>query len=494
MVSQTKPTSRRPLSEEEQKALLQPAPLRHCEVSLLQIQQNGYRLDASAYNLEALSALGRVLHSPYGWVPLWGNNGLVKEAYYPGRYKRIYSNSRYGEPFYLPSQLEEVYPRPVKYLSAKTTKLLDGDRIKPDNLLVSRSGTIGKCAISSKTTIGKIFSDDVIRIAFNGECDLGYTYAFLKTEAGLKILQSEIYGSVINHIEPEHLHNVPIPNAPGAVKRTIHEAVVASYALRDQSNERMDAAQGLLYKALQLPQYPQLAPCYYAPQAGFRNFTVKASNLDGRFDASYHLPIHDALLATISQHAKEMTMVGDSRIAKKIVLPSRFRRVYVKKGKGVPFFGGKQLLQLDPSGDKYLAYSTHTDIIKEELGIKENMCLVSCSGTIGKVAIVPRHWKSWVANNHCIRVHPASTAIAGYLYAWLSCDYALPLITRNTYGAVVDEIDAQQLSRVAIPLLKDTDAQKRINELVLQANSLRYEAYVKEQEAIGKMEAVLEGE
>lgn len=468
-----------------------PSPLRWCSISTEEVRNNAYRLDASAYDLEAMEALSRVYHSPYGWVYLWGENGLVEEAYYPGRYKRIYTSEDKGEPFYLPSQLEEIYPKPSKWISAKTASLLEKDRIKENNLLISRSGTIGKCAISSRSSIGKIFSDDVIRITFCSTYDLGYVYAYLNTEEGLKLLQSNNYGAVIDHIEPEHLKNLPIPNAPEEIKRSIHDAVIASYDLRDQSNDLIDEAQRLLYEALGLPEKMDLKPKYYAPQAGFRCFTMSSNELNNRFDVSYHLPEIKEILSLISKQAAEVTTLGDPRISKEIILPGRFKRIYVEKEQGVPFFGGKQLLQLDPSGDKYLSLNNHGDRIDKELSIEENMCLVSCSGTIGKVQIAPRHWNGWAINQHVMRVIPASDEIAGYIYSWLTSPYCFPLIVRNNYGAVIDEIDDKQLSEVAIPLLKDKAVQSRINDIVLRANELRYQAYLKEQEALQQMEAVL---
>ncbi len=471
--------------------ILAPSPLRWCSISTEEVRNNAYRLDASAYDLEAMEALSRVYHSPYDWVYLWGENGLVEEAYYPGRYKRIYTSEDKGEPFYLPSQLEEIYPKPSKWISAKTASLLEKDRIKESNLLISRSGTIGKCAISSRSSIGKIFSDDVIRITFRSTYDLGYVYAYLNTEDGLKLLQSNNYGAVIDHIEPEHLKNLPIPNAPEEIKRSIHESVIASYDLRDQSNDLIDEAQRLLYKALGLPEKMDLKPKYYAPQAGFRCFTMSSNELNNRFDVSYHLPEIKEILSLISKQAAEVTTLGDPRISKEIILPGRFKRIYVEKEQGVPFFGGKQLLQLDPSGDKYLSLNNHGDRIDKELSIEENMCLVSCSGTIGKVQIAPRHWNGWAINQHVMRVIPASDEIAGYIYSWLTSPYCFPLIVRNNYGAVIDEIDDKQLSEVAIPLLKDKAVQSRINNIVLQANTLRYKAYLKEHEALQHMEAVL---
>lgn len=90
-----------------------------------------------------------------------------------------------------------------------------------------------------------------------------------------------------------------------------------------------------------------------------------------------------------------------------------------------------------------------------------------------------------------MRVIPASKEIAGYIYIWLASPYCYFLIARNNYGAVIDEIDDKQLAEVAIPLLRDKSLQSHINDLVLRANGLRYEAYLKEQEALSRMENVL---
>ena len=424
-------------------------------------------------------------------VYLWGEDGLVEDAYVGSRFKRIYTDNREDIPFFLPSDIEDIYPSPSKYISNKTRVNLEELRVPKGLLLVSVSGTIGKTSLVGKKLDKQVFSHDLLRVSFKGIYDLGYVYAYLNTETGLKLLQSNNYGAVIDHIEPEHLAKVPIPNAPEEIKRRIHESIVTSYDLRDQSNDLIDEAQHLLYEALGLSENLDLKPKYYAPDAGFRCFSMSSNELNGRFDASYHLPEIKEIYSLISKQAAEVTTLGDPRISKKIILPGRFKRVYVDKGNGVPFFGGKQLLQLDPSGDKYLSIKTHRDRIINELAIAENMCVVSCSGTIGKVQIVPRHWSGWTINQHVMRVIPASKEIAGYIYIWLASPYCYFLIARNNYGAVIDEIDDKQLAEVAIPLLRDKSLQSHINDLVLRANGLRYEAYLKEQEALSRMENVL---
>ena len=99
-----------------------------------------------------------------------------------------------------------------------------------------------------------------------------------------------------------------------------------------------------------------------------------------------------------------------------------------------------------------------------------------------------KHWENWTANQHIIRVVPASKDIAGYLSIFLASDYGYPLITHYTYGSVVDEIDDTHVRSIPFPLLKDRAVQKQINDLALQANEKRYEAYQLEQQALKIMD------
>ena len=201
-------------------------------------------------------------------------------------------------------------------------------------------------------------------------------------------------------------------------------------------------------------------------------------------DGSYYVPVVKAIEQHIAKTAKEVVKVGDSQISESVILPGRFKRVYVEEGNGVVFFGGKQLHELDPSNKKYLSIGQHKERIIGDLGVNTNSILITRSGTIGKVAIVPEHWEGWIPNEHIIRVVPVEDKIAGYLYAWLSSDYAYPLITRYIHGAVIDEINVEQVSEISIPLLHDRKMQWEINDMVLEANQKRTEAYNLEQEAL----------
>lgn len=459
-----------------------------CTVSLSEIIERGKRLEASVYDVEAKQAHDTIMNGKYPCVPLLGKNGIIENAYYPGRFKRIYCDKRNGEAFFLPSQMTDIYPRAEKYISRLTKCDISELKLKQNTLLLTRSGTIGTISLVSKTTEGKVFSDDVIRITFKNEICLGYSYAFLKSKVGNTILQTNGYGAVITHLEPEHLQETYIPDAPDEIKKKIHDLIMKSYELRDESNTIIDKATQLLIDELHLPAIEDFDVDYYKKDAPVKTFNVKLSDMGHRLDASYHAPIVNAITEHLTKHAAELTTVADKRISKNIILPGRFKRVYVEEGQGRVFIGGKQLYELDPSNKKYLSLSQHGDRIEKQLELHKNMTLITCSGTIGKVALVGKHWENWAANQHIIRVVPADNSIAGYLNIFLASDYGYRLITRHTYGAVIDEIDDTHVSRIPIPLLKDHDVQLQINALALEANEKRYQAYKLEQKALEIMD------
>lgn len=470
----------------EPEVVVNESPVKWCAVALSDVVARGKRLEASVFDVEAKQAYMLLTHGKYPAVNLISKNGPVEKAYYGGRLKRHYVDET--EPgavgFLGSSEMLDCKPEPVKFMlnDVKTTDV----RVKQGVVLISRSGTIGNVTYVGNTLSKFFVSEHAIRI----ECKdfPGYVYAFLKTKIGKLIVCSTQYGAVIQEIEPEHLATVPIPDAPTMLKKKIHDLIVRSYELRDESNDLIDQATALLIGELKLPDIDAFDVGLYKKAAPVDTFSVRLSEMSGRLDASYHVPIVDAIIEHLQQNAEEVTTVGDPRISKEVILPGRFKRVYVDEGYGRVFIGGKQLYELDPTNKKYLSNVHHGDRISRQLELHENMTLITCSGTIGKVALVGKHWENWTANQHIIRILPASDDIAGYLNIFLASDYGKVLITRFTYGSVVDEIDDNHVRQIAIPLLKNHTVQKKINDLALEANEKRYQAYLLEQEALQIMD------
>ena len=456
--------------------------IKWCSVDLSEVLENDNRLEASVFKVEAKKARELVEQSKYNLKAINGKNGFLT-AYHRPRFRRIFlEKSEYG--IFQPSQITEIKPKPDSYISGLTDVDIEKLRVHKSQILLTCSGTIGNISYVSKTLNNQIFSHDLIRMTSHTETDSGYIYAFLKTNIGQLLIKTNNYGSVISHIEPKHLENILIPNPPEILKKEIHNLVVKSYNLRDESNDLIDEAEKMLIEELKLPPIEDFKPKYFDNGKSIRNFEVSLSKLNNRFDGSYHIPLIDCIKEHLQKYAETVTNIGDKNVSEEIILPGRFARTYVEEGQGTLFFGGKELNQLEPSNKKYLSVSVHNNRIEKELKLKENMILVTRSGTIGQINIVPHHWENWVINEHVIRIKPISKDIAGYLYCWLNTEYGEALIKRYTYGSVVDEIDTNHVANIILPLPKNKEIQTKINNLVLEANKKRYEAYVLEQKAI----------
>lgn len=453
--------------------------LKWCSISLADVVKHGKRLEASVYDVEAKQAYQVIKACRYPLTTIGGTDGLAT-SYTCARFKRIWVEKS-DFPIYQPATIVDVKPVPDGYISYLTKTNIDALRVKKGQVLMTCSGTIGKVAYVSKTLDNKIFSHDLLRIECKNPADRGYVYAYLKSKIGNKLLLTNSYGAVITHIEPEHLALVPIPDAPKDIKERINTLINKSYELRDQSNEMIDEATSLLTRALSLPD----ATAFYEQGKGSVNtFSIQLSETDLRLDASYHIPEADKLVNHMKKYADEITTIGDERISKKVVLAGVFKRTYVDEEYGYPFLGGKEITQLSPVTEKYLSKQIHKDRYEKELKVVENTILVSDRGTIGTVTLVPKHWEGYAVSQNVLKVIPASEEIAGYVYIYLNSDYGKLLVRRQTYGSVVDMIDSHSLSAVKIPLLKSKDTQKRINDLALEANKKRYEAYLYEEQAL----------
>ena len=443
------------------------------------------RLEANIFNDEARTAARDIEGGKYPAVKF----GELVSVYLCGREGRVI-HMKTQHPFYSSSEMLDIKPNTDSYLYSRKASDVEEFIVHEGQILISRSGTIGRVAYVSKTLDGRCINSHALRISCHNPKVAGYIYVYLKTRPCQKLLQSLAFGAVIQHITPEHLSDIPVPDAPAEIRRRIHDLIAQSYALRDESNTMLDDAESLMVNALNLPPVDDMRP-------GGEVLAFEASSADfissGRFEASYHSPLFGEIVRHLQDNAGEVLSVGNERVSRDIILPGRFKRVYVSEGYGAVFIGGKQLGELDPADKKYLSFSQHEDRIRDELTIHTNMILITCSGTIGNVALVPEHWDGWTASQHIIRVVPASENIAGYAYVFLASEWGRELLRRYKYGAVIDEINAEHVGDVPFPILRDKGIQERVNSLALEANSRRYEAWRLEREAMRIMESEVLG-
>ena len=118
------------------------------------------------------------------------------------------------------------------------------------------------------------------------------------------------------------------------------------------------------------------------------------------------------------------------------------------------------------------------------------MIVVTRSGTIGRVQIIPEYMKGWAGSEHATRLLSSNQMNPGYIFSWLASDYGKTLIKRHSYGSVILEIDKEMLGEIPIPL-PEKEKQEEIGKLVLEANSLRDQAWRLEREGVAQVEGMI---
>lgn len=191
-----------------------------------------------------------------------------------------------------------------------------------------------------------------------------------------------------------------------------------------------------------------------------------------RLDASFYNPRVARAIEILKKSPFRISTLGDPEITQQIFIPPRFRRIYVDKNHGVPFLQGSHIVQFQPADLKYLSKTAQRNLHKWI--IKKGWILVTCSGTIGRIAIAPKEWDGWAASQHILRIipKPGSPCPPGYLSAFLSSPIGQAQLTAQIYGAVVDELTEAQARSVLVPVpqtKKQCEEVEAINKVALQA-------------------------
>lgn len=452
-------------------------------VRLSEVMGASLRLEASAFALEARLAVSELQACPYPLKAVLGKSGVCQEANNAFRFARMYVGPDRGIPFLSSSDIIGLRPERGKFLSRKTPRI-EALKIQPWEVLVSCSGTIGNVSLASPRMSEWAVSQHVIRITAPDRDTAGYVAAFLRSSWGRDQMRGMTYGSVIQHIEPVHLQRILIPDVPAIRRIAIGRAFVEAALNRDEANHKLDEADAMLCASLKLPPLP-------VPVTGPVVSTVRAADWGKRLDAAFHNPTARWIETQLSAANVPILPLSDRQLTTGINAVTKFRkRVYVPKG-GIPLLSSKQLFQIDPIELKGLARGAHTDDM-DEIGLKPNLVMVTCSGTNGRIQIVPNYMSGWGASQDALRVEGVSDEWAGYVFAWLSSSFGQSLLLRHQYGSVITHLDREMLGMVPVPILPDAK-RKAIATLVLDANRLRDEAWALEQGALKSLRQEIGG-
>ena len=410
------------------------------------LEEGGRRLDCNPYMsgaLEARDALRRLSKTEI-------LSDVTERIFHAGREGRTWvDDPRYGIPFMGSSDILSADLSTLPLISKKQVERNPLFKLGEAWTLITRSGTIGRMAYVRPDMAGMACSEHVLRVVPKPDrIPPGYLYAFLSSRYGVPLVVSGTYGAIIQHIEPEHIADLPVPRFESNFEQKVAQAVEAAAVERVAASQHRRAAIELLEAKIDWSDQPR--PIAIAPMA---------SSLLSRMDAFHYSPRVEAGRSALSSHRS--VRLGDQ--VERVFEPNRGSRLKVTDPAfGVPFLSSSSVFELNPSAE-YLVSRSLTPHL-EGLLLSDCDVLLPRSGQLGGIigrAVLPLPMNVGQAGSeHLVRVRCHSPSDAAYLWAVLASEPGYWALIGTAFGSSIPSLDSSLISELMVPWLSEADRQK----------------------------------
>lgn len=452
------------------------------------IEKEGRRLDCGPYMSGAMEAreLLRQLSARKDHLQELTDGG-ISGIINAGRITRLWvDDDQHGFPFLSSTDILQADLSNISHIAKSVAHQNSQLLIKDRWTLITRSGTIGRMAYSRADMNGMACTEDVLRVIPDEEkVKPGYIYAYLCTKFGVPLVISGTYGSIITHLEPHHIADLPVPRL-GAVEDQAHELIQGAADLRVEAAELLRMAGQMVNDQCGFPEKLALSHRVFSCSTASSTLVLK------RLEATFHDAVaqeSDRLLAGIPRK-DEFSTLGIA-----ISETGRLKQVFVDEEYGAPFLTSGEIFRQRYEPTRFLSYRLLPD--ESEWAIREGDLLLARSGQVG--GIIGRGvWADRRFAGGCVSVDVLrlsaqnSHILPGYLYAYLFLtDVGYRQLIRTAAGSSIPHLSAADVSRLLIPRC-DSALEAEINELVWNAGHKRAEAQEKEDQARTLVERTIE--
>jgi type I restriction enzyme S subunit len=450
------------------------------------IQRWGLRLDTAPYmggavearfKLDAIKQRKDQLHE----VTQGGIAGIVNA----GRIKRLWvEDPHFGTRFLSSTDILRADLSNCALISNKAVASNPNLIIHEGWTLITRAGTVGRMAYARPDMEGMACTEDVLRVIPDTQkIRAGYLYAFLCSKFGVPLVTSGTYGAIIQHIEPGHIADLPVPRLGDSVERKAHELVEKAAKNRTKAAELRQTSLEEFHASLCLEDMSQAGT-----PLTFATFRTRSSRLS-RLDAAFHSPAGSHATEALA-HSKPTERFGN---VARVFQTNIFKRPYVDDPTfGYTYFSGAELFTYDPAPRGYLRkkapgiedYIVNTDwLLMQDAG--------QLGGLIGKVMRVSKQQDQSVVSNHLIRIAAGNRIDSAYLFTLLSSPIGYRAIVRNAFGSSIPQLESSHLAQIEIPWPRESTRTK-IAGPVMESWDLEDSATDADHEAVAIVEKAIE--
>lgn len=454
------------------------------------LQEGGRRLDCNPYMsgaLEARDTLKQLKARKDALSTLaTGHTGGI---YNGPVFARVWvDDPLYGVPFLSNSDMlnADLANLPLLQRRYAESKKLAHLELSPGTTLITCSGTIGRMTYVRPDMAGMWSSQHIMKVVPDPErVPAGYLYAYLSSRYGVPLVVSGTYGAIIQHIEPEHIADLPVPRFDARTEVAIAEKVDAAAYARSEAVELLQEARNRLHIRLRL-RTPTPVSALTKPDVTAVSSDTFRDRGDGYYYSARNAESRDAFDAAGGNRA-----LGE---VAEVFIPGIFKRLYASDPQfGSPYITGGDVFELAPVSDKFLMKRVAAEY---GLLLKKGMIVVQeagqLGGLIGRSVMVGSYLDGFSCSNNMIRIVPGDDIDGGYLFTLLSSEHGVRLLSREAAGSSIPHTDELRVKRIQVPWPSRKDRDD-IGAPAIRARELRDLACVWEQEARDMLEAKILG-
>lgn len=443
------------------------------------ILHEGRRLDCGPYMSGAIEARELLQSLPMRKDPLQSlTKGGIAGIINPGRITRNWvDHTDHGYKFLSSTNILQFDVNNVS-LIAKSAEVQNRNLlIERHWTLITRSGSIGRMAYAREDMHRLACTEDVLRVVPDEKQVLpGYLYAYLNTKFGVPLVTSGTYGSIITHLEPSHIAELPVPRI-GDVEEQAHSLIQKAADLRYLAIRQINKATKDYLLAAGLEDISAIDWHERAKKSGFSASLPNANSLR----ALNFIPLNKQLDEYVKT-SKSWAYISDLTQPGTLRTGPRFKRIdsIPDRDIGVELLGQRECFNLRPEGrwlsKKYLP--------KDELiFLPEGSTMIAARGSLddsnsfARCQFIAGKRTHYAYSQDFLRVIPERDKILpGCLFAFLRSEMAFRMLRGYSIGSIQQEYHPEMVKLMPVPLIAQ-DAANRVHELVV-------DAYLKYDEAI----------
>jgi hypothetical protein len=454
------------------------------------LEQEGRRLDCGPHLSGAMEAKLLLAKLPVTKAPLWqltrdGLAGIFNGPRFPRSYVL---DETQGVPFLGSTDILSADLSYLPMLAKNQVKAQPELLVDEGWTLISCSGTVGRIAVSRSDMKGMAGSQHFMRVVPDHEkVPPGYLHAYLSSRFGVPLIVSGTYGSIIQHIEPPHIANLPVPRLSDRIEKEAAKKVAEAAALGSEYQLQVRTATRRLFESVELKDITSGSWHNGTPDLGFVRkmgsaASLRALNFNPRF-----VQLCKAVRSRSWRPLGELCKPGTLRRG------NRYKRIDADPEYSYQLIGQKEIFWRRPEGRWIAKKSVGDDVL-----VEPGTTLVAAQGTLGESELYCRAEFVWgpaleaAYSEHLLRVVSDEKEMPrGCLFAFMRSETAFRMLRSISMGTKLQDHHPEYLRALPIPY-PEQRAQSEIHELVVDAYEKRHRSVRLEDEAVALVERAIE--